>query len=173
MSYTQHHHDADAIGPVRCAVITLSDSRTPDTDLSGKAIRDGLTSEGHVVASYDLIRDEPNQLQTLLDTLLPRGDIDAILTTGGTGIARRDNTISVVERALTTVIPGFGELFRMLSYQSIGSGSLLSRAIAGIVNTADRRTLVVSMPGSTDAVTLAMSKLILPELKHLVWTLRN
>jgi molybdenum cofactor biosynthesis protein B len=132
-------------------------------------IRDLLEKAGHEIASYDLIRDEPAELEKLLADLLARGTIDAILTNGGTGISRRDQTISVVSRRIEQPLPGFGELFRMLSWEQIGSGAMLSRAVGGVV----KGKLIFSMPGSTKAVELAMSKLILPELKHLVSELRK
>lgn len=175
MSYQQHQSEAKrTVESVACAVVTLSDTRTPETDASGALIAKLLTEKGHSVAQRELIRDDPVPLQTLLDRLLVQSNIQAILTTGGTGIARRDNTIGVVERMLTTPIPGFGELFRSISYTQIGSGAMLSRAVAGIVNATDgRRVLVFCMPGSAHAVELAMTKLILPELKHLVWELQR
>ncbi|MFT3789141.1 MAG: MogA/MoaB family molybdenum cofactor biosynthesis protein [Tepidisphaeraceae bacterium] len=175
MSYQQHQSEAKrTVETVGCAVVTLSDTRTLETDASGSLIAKLLTGQNHTIAQRDLIRDDPTQLQTLLDGLLVNPSVQAILTTGGTGIARRDNTIGVVERMLTTPIPGFGELFRSISYTQIGSGAMLSRAVAGIVNTSDdRRVLIFCMPGSAHAVELAMTKLILPELKHLVWELQR
>jgi molybdenum cofactor biosynthesis protein B len=168
MSYQDHHRASEKIS-ARCAVITLSDTRTIQTDASGRMIRDLLEKAGHEIASYDLIRDEPAELEKLLADLLARGTIDAILTNGGTGISRRDQTISVVSRRIEQPLPGFGELFRMLSWEQIGSGAMLSRAVGGVV----KGKLIFSMPGSTKAVELAMSKLILPELKHLVSELRK
>ena len=168
MAYTDHQRDSDAVS-VRCAVITLSDTRTPETDKSGQRIRVLLESAGHTVAHYHLIPDDPATLRALLSELIASSDIDAIITNGGTGISRRDTTIQVVESLLTQTLPGFGELFRMLSYQDIGSGALLSRAVAGVAN----GKLAFSLPGSTGAVELAMTKLILPELKHLVHELRK
>lgn len=168
MSYAQHQSDARVI-VARCAIVTLSDTRSPETDTSGQTIRRALEQSGHFVASYSVIRDEPAALQALLDELLGRGDVDAILTNGGTGISRRDQTIDVIDRMLDQRLPGFGELFRMLSWEQIGSGAMLSRAVGGIA----RGKPVFAMPGSTKAVELAMTKLILPELGHLLRELRK
>lgn len=163
MAYEQHIHDAENRA-ARCAIVTLSDTRDESTDTSGRRIRELLIAGGHTVADYQIIRDEPDELQKLLLSMLGRHDIDAVLTNGGTGVSRRDHTIEVVESCLDQEIPGFGELFRMLSHQQIGSGAMLSRAIGGIA----RGKVLFSMPGSTKAVELAMTKLILPELRHLL-----
>lgn len=168
MSY-QQHQQSSAPFVVKCAVVTLSDTRTPETDTSGQAIRNHVTAAGHAVTHYELCKDDPSLLDPLLNALLARTDVDAILTNGGTGISRRDQTITVVERILDQPLPGFGELFRMLSWEQIGSGAMLSRAIGGI----SRGKLIFCMPGSTKAVDLAMTKLILPELKHLLHELRK
>ncbi|CAN5683812.1 molybdenum cofactor biosynthesis protein MoaB [soil metagenome] len=168
MAYEQHVHDA--LGTVaRCAIITLSDTRSPDTDTSGQAIRRLLESAGHGVTDYRVIKDDDVALTSALDELLGRDDVDAILTNGGTGISRRDQAIGVVERRIDRPLPGFGELFRMLSWEQIGSGAMLSRAVGGIA----KRKLIFAMPGSTKAVELAMTKLILPELPHLLRELRK
>ena len=169
MAYQQHVADAQGI-IARCAIITLSDTRTPETDTSGQTIRRLLESASHVVAEYRLLRDDPDALARELEAFHNRNDIDAILTNGGTGISRRDQTIRVVERAIEQPLPGFGELFRMLSWEQIGSGAMLSRAVGGI---ARGGKLIFAMPGSTKAVELAMTKLILPELAHLLRELRK
>jgi molybdenum cofactor biosynthesis protein B len=168
MSYAEHQQFAAGEAP-RCAVVTLSDTRTAETNTSGNLIRRLLAEHGFAVVASALLRDEPAELQTTLDGLLARGDVDAILTNGGTGIARRDATINVVEQAIETPLPGFGELFRMLSWEQIGSGAMLSRAAGGVA----RGKLIFAMPGSTKAVELAMTRLVLPELKHLVHELRR
>jgi len=168
MAY-QQHHQASANLCIRCAVITLSDTRNESTDKSGQAIRTLLTEQGHEIVHYQILKDEPADLEKTLTDLFSRENVDAILTNGGTGISRRDQTISVIERCLDRAIPGFGELFRMLSWQEIGSGAMLSRAVAGVA----KRKLIFAMPGSTAGVQLAMTKLILPELKHLVYELRK
>ncbi len=163
MAYDQHIAAGKRIA-ARCAVITLSDTRTEATDKSGAKIQELLTSSHHTIAHYQIVPDDPKQFEPLLRALLSRDDVDAILTNGGTGISRRDQTIDVIERVLDHALPGFGELFRMLSWDQIGSGAMLSRAVGGIAN----GKIVLAMPGSTKAVELAMSKLILPELGHLL-----
>jgi molybdenum cofactor biosynthesis protein B len=168
MSHIEHKDSAAAIA-ARCAVITLSDTRNEATDTSGAKIKSLLGAEHHLVNYYSIIRDEPRELTMLLEELISSNDIDVILTNGGTGISRRDQTISVIEKHLTTVLPGFGELFRMLSYQQIGSSAMMSRAIAGLA----KDKLIFTMPGSTAAVELAMTKLILPELRHLLGQMRK
>ena len=168
MAYQQHISSAKDI-TARCAVITLSDTRTPDTDTSGQTIQRLLTEAGHTPAQYHLIKDDPAQLTPLLDALLADADVDAILTNGGTGVSRRDQTVDVIARLIDQPLPGFGELFRMLSWQQIGSGALLSRATAGIA----RGKPIFALPGSTKAVDLAMTQLILPELRHILWELRK
>jgi molybdenum cofactor biosynthesis protein B len=168
MSYDQHIHSADAI-VARCAVITLSDTRTEETDKSGALIRQLLSQARHEVSDYRILPDDPAQLEPVLRDLLNHGDIDAIFTNGGTGVSRRDQTIDVVERLLEQPLPGFGELFRMLSWHQIGSGAMLSRAVGGIA----RGKVLFALPGSTKAVELAMTQLILPELKHLLFELRK
>ena len=168
MSHVEHK-DSSAGIQARCAVITLSDTRNEASDTSGAKIKTLLGAEHHLVNYYSIIPDEPRELTRLLEELISSGDIDVILTNGGTGISRRDQTIPVIEKHLTTVLSGFGELFRMLSYQQIGSSAMMSRAVAGIA----RDKLIFAMPGSTAAVELAMTKLILPELRHLLGQLRK
>ena len=168
MAYDQHAKASASI-VARCAIVTLSDTRTAETDRSGQRIRELLGGAAHVVVHYQIIKDDPAQFEPLLRSLLSRDDVDVILTNGGTGISQRDQTIEVIERALTQPLPGFGELFRMLSWQEIGSGAMLSRAAGGIAN----GKVLFAMPGSTAAVELAMTKLILPEMKHLLGELRK
>ncbi len=173
MGYDEHKNLAGH-RPVACAIITCSDTRTPDNDLSGKLIRQLLEAAGHSVAFYAISPDDPAAIRSLLSQLTAQPGLHAILLNGGTGIARRDNTFDAVSSALHKTLPGFGEIFRMLSHQSIGSGAILSRATAGIiVASPDRHLVVFSIPGSPHAVELAMTQLIIPELSHLVWeTLR-
>jgi molybdopterin adenylyltransferase len=168
MAYDQHKQAGQTV-VARCAVITLSDTRTKETDTSGKLIVELLQQAGHALISYDIIPDDPRQLESLLESLTARQDLDAILTTGGTGISKRDQTIDVVEQLITQPLPGFGELFRMLSWEQIGSGAMLSRAVGGIIN----GKLIVAIPGSSKAVDLAMTKLILPEIRHLIFELKK
>jgi molybdopterin adenylyltransferase len=155
--------------PVRiiiyCAVITVSDTRTPATDTSGALIQQLLLGAGHTIGSYRIIPDEPTQIQAELNAAKnSQPPIQAIIFNGGTGISARDTTYDAIANSLTKILPGFGEIFRMLSYQEIGSRAIASRAIAGTCD----RLLVFSLPGSSGAVRLGMEKLILPELQHLV-----
>ena len=167
------HKKAAGVRAVACAVITCSDSRTEATDDSGKMIRQLLERAGHTHPFHAISKDDPATIRALIEELSARNDIQAIILNGGTGVSRRDNTFDAVSGMLTKTLPGFGEIFRMLSYQSIGSGAILSRATAGIVVSGEKHVLVFSIPGSPDAVQLAMDKLIVPELSHLVWeTLR-
>jgi len=168
MSYDQHQSSAKSI-VAKCVIITLSDTRSLETDVSGKRIAELLKSEGHIVLEHHVIRDDADRFAELLKEFLGLGDVDAILTNGGTGISGRDRTIGVVEKILDLPLPGFGELFRMLSWNEIGSGAMLSRATGGIA----RGKILLAMPGSTAAVELAMTKLILPELRHLLQQLRK
>lgn len=158
-------HRAAAPDSVRCAVLTISDTRTADDDSSGGLIRDTLRLTGHKVADYQIVPDDPAAIQRMLTEWIANDDIKVILTNGGTGISARDTTYDAIAALLEKRIDGFGELFRMLSWQEIGSAAMLSRAVAGVAG----NTLIVAMPGSTAAVRLAMSKLIVPELGHLVY----
>lgn len=157
------HPDQQKI-TVNCAVITVSDTRDSQTDSSGKLIQQLLLDAGHGVAFYTVIKDEPKQIQTHLESLRERTDIDAVIFNGGTGIAPRDTTYDALFGLLEKTLPGFGEIFRYLSYQEIGSRAIASRAIAGVY----QGKLVFSIPGSSAAIKLAVSQLILPEIIHLV-----
>ena len=150
---------------VSCAVITVSDTRNKDTDKSGKLIIDLLTGSSHQVNEYVIIPDDKDVIQQTIKDTIQRNDIEVVIVTGGTGIAKRDVTIESIQPLFDKELPGFGELFRMLSFQfDIGSAAILSRAVAGVAN----QRIIFSMPGSTGAVKLAMERLILPELAHLV-----
>jgi molybdenum cofactor biosynthesis protein B len=159
----QPHPDLSKI-TVNCAVITISDTRSPETDRSGQLIQQLLLDAGHLVSVYTILKDEPAQIQAHLEALGERSDVDALIFNGGTGIASRDTTYEALESLLEKTLPGFGEVFRFLSYQEIGSRAIASRAVAGVY----KMKLVFSIPGSTGAVKLAVQKLILPELIHLV-----
>lgn len=159
----QPHPDSAEMA-VNCAVITVSDTRTPETDRSGQLIKQLLLDAGHSVGVYTILKDEPAQIQAQLASLAENPELDALIFNGGTGIAPRDTTYDALESLLEKTLPGFGELFRFLSYQEIGSRAIASRAIAGVYRT----KLVFSIPGSTNAVKLAAEQLILPELIHLV-----
>ncbi len=167
MGHLEHKHRAPK--KVSCMIITISDTRTKETDISGKCIRDLLEKNGHNVVRYDIVRDEPEAIQKLLREGIASEAIQVILCNGGTGISLRDRSYEVVVQVLDKQLDGFGELFRILSYQDIGSAAMMSRAVAGIAGD----TVIFSMPGSKSAVELAMGKLILPELGHLVWELRK
>ncbi len=158
----EHRHQAPRV--VRCAVITVSDTRTLETDTGGRTIVELLVGSGHQVVQRDLVRDEPEPMRALLVALSQRPDVDAILLTGGTGLGSRDQTFETINGLLTKPLPGYGELFRMLSYAEIGAAAMLSRAVGGLLG----RTAVLTMPGSPAGVRLAMEKLALPELGHLV-----
>lgn len=168
-STQQHRAEADNLGPIRVAVFTISDTRTPDTDSSGSLMRELLLAGGHELAHYEILKDEPEQIREVVVEMCASRRVDVILTNGGTGIAPRDGTFEALSSILERTLPGFGELFRMLSWQEVGSAAMLSRAVAGLRG----GTLVFSTPGSTNAVGVAMNKLILPELRHLVYEMRG
>ncbi len=160
-----------AAGPtrLRCAVVTISDTRTRHTDRGGPLLATALMAAGHHVVGRHLVPDEPAAIESLLrDDLLPE-DPDAILMTGGTGITARDQTYETLRELLTRELPGYGELFRFLSYQQIGPAAMLSRALGGLIG----QTIVLTMPGSPNAIQLALQELILPELPHLVQQARS
>ena len=161
MSSTEHRRDAPR--SVTVHIITVSDTRTLDTDTSGSAIASLLEQRGHAVNGRTVLRDEPADVRAKVLDLVAAG-VDAVITTGGTGITARDGTFEAVDGLLTKRLPGFGEIFRMISYQQIGAAAMLSRATAGLVD----RTVVIALPGSENAVRLAMDELIVPELGHLV-----
>lgn len=156
------HPDSTPLS-VACAVLTISDTRTRETDKSGQLMQDRLAAAGHSVVAYQIIKDEPEQIAQRVQQLVARPDIQAILLNGGTGLAPRDTTYDAIARLLTKELPGFGEIFRQLSYTEIGSRAIASRAVAGVIET----TVVFSVPGSSKAVALALDALILPELIHL------
>ena len=162
------HPDQRAIA-VNCAVITVSDTRTTETDKSGRLIQQLLTDAGHQIVIYSIVKDEPEDIRNWLIDLDGNRNLEAIIFNGGTGIAPRDTTYDVVSGWLAKTIPGFGEIFRYLSYQEIGSRAIASRAVAGVTN----QKLIFSLPGSSNAVKLAVTQLILPELNHLVRQVRG
>jgi molybdenum cofactor biosynthesis protein B len=165
MSRDTHHH-GDA-GSVACAVITVSDTRTAENDRSGQRIQELLRTAGHRIMQYEILRDEPELIVAAIHAVPP--STAAIIINGGTGLTRRDTTFEAVSRLLEKEITGFGELFRLLSYEEIGAAAMLSRAVAGVVG--DR--VVFSVPGSPAAVELAMTKLIVPALGHVVGLVRG
>ena len=165
MSVAEHRQTA--VAGVRCAVLTISDTRAPETDVSGRTIVELLEADGHIVAKRQILRDEPKDVHAAV--LEQVGGVDAIITTGGTGLTSRDSTYEAIAALLDKRLDGFGELFRYLSYAEVGSAAMMSRASAGVA----RGTLIFMLPGSENAVRLAMTKLILPELGHVIRELRR
>jgi molybdenum cofactor biosynthesis protein B len=177
MGHEEHENLAEGRS-VGCAVVTCSDTRTPETDTSGRRIMDLLAAAGHETVDYQIIPDEPMAIRQTCKLLSRRADIQALIFSGGTGISRRDNTADVIGELLSKSLPGFGELFRMLSYTEIGPAAFLSRALAGLIITRgtyghEQHTVVFCVPGSTPAAELAMTKLILPQLAHLAWEIER
>lgn len=163
-------HKKAAPKSVRCMVITVSDTRTEETDKSGKLMKSLLSENGHEVVKYEIVKDEQISIKAAILSGCEDSQVDAVLINGGTGIAKRDVTIETVQEIIEKEIVGFGELFRMLSYtEDIGSAAILSRAIAGVA----MDTPIFSTPGSTGAVKLAMNKLILPEISHVIREIRK
>ncbi|MSO35902.1 MAG: MogA/MoaB family molybdenum cofactor biosynthesis protein [Acidobacteria bacterium] len=162
-------HKALAPAGLRVFVLTVSDTRTDETDSSGRAIIELLIAAGHQVAGKAIEKDDPAAVAELVHQQAAIADVDAIVTTGGTGLTSRDSTFEAIDALLTKRLPGFGELFRMLSYHDIGAAAMLSRACAGTIG----RVIVISLPGSEKAVRLAMTKLVVPELGHLIQQARK
>jgi molybdopterin adenylyltransferase len=154
---------------VRVAVLTISDTRTPETDTGGNVIVDLMKEAGHEIPRREIVKDDAPQIEVFLQELLSDANVDAVITTGGTGISARDTTYEVVSRVIDKKLDGFGEVFRMLSYEEIGAAAILSRAIAGAAGS----KFVACLPGSTNAVRLATKKLLVPEISHVVFELRK
>ena len=169
MSESVHKHRESAPERVRVAVLTISDTRTPETDTGGETVEALMRDAGHDIVGRDIVRDDAPAIRTKLVELLARSDVDAVVTTGGTGISARDTTYEVVDRMLEKKLDGFGEIFRMLSYEEIGAAAVLSRCVAGTVGT----KFVACLPGSRNAVRLAVEKLLVPEISHVVFELRK
>jgi len=164
---SHHQHRREGPASVGCAVITVSDTRDRESDRSGKLIEDRLKESAHEVVHYVIVKDSPRRIVGELAILGENSKCQAIILNGGTGIAARDNTFDAISRLLDKRLDGFGEIFRYLSYKEIGSAAIMSRALAGTY----RGRILISLPGSTAAVRLAMDKLILPELSHMVGTI--
>ena len=158
-----HTHHRHAAASVACAVVTVSDSRTPETDVSGTRIRTALEEAGHRVVSYEILPDEPARIREHVERALANPEVWAVIVNGGTGIAPRDTTYEALTSLFEKRLDGFGELFRMLSWEQVGSAAMLSRAAAGVA----RGKILASLPGSPDAVELAMRRLLVPELGHM------
>lgn len=169
--HSQKPHADDSDVCVQCAIITVSDTRTAETDKSGQLMQSLLTASGHRIVHYQIVKDEPAQIAALVTHLSSSDTTQAILLNGGTGIAPRDTTYDAIVPLLTKTLPGFGEMFRQLSYAEIGSRAIASRAVGGIRTELQegrtKHTLLFSVPGSRKAVELALKSLILPELIHL------
>jgi molybdenum cofactor biosynthesis protein B len=161
---TPDEHKKTAPTTVGCFVLTVSDTKTADTDTSGALIRQLLMAAGHRVVDARIVRDEPDDVTRLVREACTRSDVQAVILTGGTGITSRDSTYEAVDALLDKRLPGFGELFRMLSFQEVGAAAMLSRAQMGL----HARRIVVSLPGSPNACRLALEKLVIPELGHLL-----
>lgn len=162
-------HKADAPASVACAVVTISDTRTGATDTSGAVIVARLEQAGHRVAARHLVCDDAEAIRVLIESHIASPGVDAVITTGGTGITSRDGTFEVLSALIERPLPGFGELFRMLSYEQVGAAAMLSRACAGVAG----HLAIFALPGSEAAVTLAMDRLIVPELAHVVREIRR
>ena len=162
MSY--HEHKQKAPQTVSCAVLTISDSRTEQDDDSGRLIRQKLSQNGHRVMFYSILKDETDSIKKKINELLEQDELQVIIANGGTGVSHRDITVETIYSILEKKLDGFGELFRFLTYQEIGTGSIMSRAIAGVA----KGKVILCLPGSPGAAELAMDKIILPEIGHLI-----
>ncbi len=165
-SSKDHHKIAAEKGPIHIAIVTVSDSRSKETDTNAQFLTEAIESAGHQLSAYHLIKDEAQQVADILK-LEAKSKAEIILFNGGTGISKRDTTFDVISLALEKTLPGFGEIFRMLSYEQIGAAAMLSRATAGTY----KGKIVISTPGSPAAVRLAWEQLIAPEIQHLAWEL--
>ncbi|MCA9405831.1 MAG: molybdenum cofactor biosynthesis protein MoaB [Candidatus Omnitrophica bacterium] len=161
-----HKHKAGGQGPIPVMLVTVSDTRTPETDENGKYLSEQITTAGHNVISREIVKDEPQAIADVLEKAV-QSDARIVIFNGGTGISHRDRTFDVISRCLDKELPGFGELFRVLSYEQVGASAMLSRAVAGVYHD----TIIMSLPGSPMAVQLAWEKLIASEMEHLAWEL--
>jgi len=162
VSYQEHRQKAPQ--SVSCAVLTISDTRTEQDDESGRLIRQKLSQNGHRVIAYSILKNEADSIKKKINELLRQEELQVIITSGGTGASHRDITVETIVPILEKKLDGFGELFRFLSYQEIGTASIMSRAVAGVVE----GKVILCLPGSSGAANLAMDKIILPEIGHLV-----
>lgn len=165
---TEHQHKASQMPPARLSVVTVSDSRTEETDTNGLYLKEKIAKAGFSLIDYKIVPDEPDIIATLIETLI-QTDVQIILFNGGTGMSKRDTTFDVISRKLEKVMPGFGEIFRVLSYEQVGAAAMFSRAVAGIY----KGKVIMSTPGSPAAVQLAWEKLIAPEIQHLAWEINR
>lgn len=162
---TYQEHKARAPKSVNCMVVSCSDSRTKETDKTGQLIIELLKKNSHQVLAYHVLKDEPKEIQKVIVSAAKDRRFQAVILNGGTGLTPRDTTVEVLERLMEKRLDGFGELFRVLGFQEIGSPAMLSRATAGVY----RGKVLFSLPGSEDAARLAMERLILPELGHILY----
>jgi molybdenum cofactor biosynthesis protein B len=169
LSESAERHRESAPETVRVAILTISDTRTRETDTGGDIAEQILSEAGQEVVARQIVRDEVTGIRANLIDLLANPEVDAVVTTGGSGISGRDTTYEVVDRMIEKKLDGFGEIFRMLSYEEIGAAAIMSRAVAGTVGT----KFIASLPGSRNAVRLAVEKLLVPELAHIVFELRK
>ncbi|AHY46401.1 molybdenum cofactor synthesis domain [Rubrobacter radiotolerans] len=169
MSEATEQHRKAAPESVRVGVLTISDTRTEETDTGGETVRELLEAAGHEVVRRSIVRDEAGMIRDRITTFLADSNVDAVITTGGTGISGRDTTHEVAERMIDKRLDGFGEIFRMLSYEEVGAAAMMSRAVAGSVGT----KFLACLPGSRNAVRLAMEKLLVPEIAHVVFELKR
>ena len=171
MSESARKHREASPDHIRIAVLTISDTRTSETDTGGNTIVDFMQGAGHEVERREIVRDDVPRIEEVLVELLADAGVDAVVTTGGTGISGRDSTYEVASDLIDKKLDGFGEIFRMLSYEEIGAAAMLSRAVAGVVTTASGPKFLACLPGSTNAVRLVMEKLLVPEMPHVVFEL--
>ncbi len=169
MSESVQQHREAAPETIQVAILTISDTRTREDDTGGDTVQELLEAAGHEIVRREIVRDDAPRIRTVLIDLLADSDVDAVVTSGGTGISGRDTTYEVVDRMIEKKLDGFGEIFRMLSYEEIGAAAIMSRAVAGAVGT----KFIASLPGSRNAVRLAMEKLLVPEMAHVVFELRK
>lgn len=162
-------HKAKGKRSIRCYVLTVSDTRDETTDSSGQLIKEQIAAERHQLAGYKIVKDEPVEIEALLRQAIANPEVEAIIVNGGTGISPRDGTYEVIVKMLDKKLDGFGEVFRFLSYQDIGSAAIMSRAVAGAAG----GKVLISVPGSSGAVRLALEKIIWPELRHMVSQLQG
>jgi molybdenum cofactor biosynthesis protein B len=164
-----HEHLKLAQQKLKCAVVTFSDTRNKQTDKSGKIIIEQLEKEGHKLVEYFIVKENPAEIKAVCEKLLAHSEVDALVTNGGTGLSGRDSTIEVIRPLLDKELEGFGEIFRFVSFQQIGSAAIMSRATAGIAN----KKAVFCLPGASKAVKLAMSRIILQQLAHVIFEARR
>jgi molybdenum cofactor biosynthesis protein B len=165
---TEHQHKASQLPPARLSIVTVSDSRTVETDVNGQYMKEQIANAGFTLVDYTIVPDEPDLISALIEAYA-QTDVQIILFNGGTGMSKRDTTFDVISRKLEKVMPGFGEIFRMLSYEQVGAAAMFSRATAGIY----KGKVIMSTPGSPAAVKLAWEKLIAPEIQHLAWEINR